>query len=492
MKKLLLFSFLVLGISNSSAQLTCATAEVITGDGLFSVPTITGTYVGTCAPNGNVANPNAIWYSYTATADGEVTISSDLFQNDGGTNSDDTRVSVFTGTCAALACYAGSDDISNEVGSENYLTTLTFPVQTGVTYLIQWDDRWSDKPFDFELLFAVVDCVGVNAAGVTAPTNVTVDSAQLNWAVGIGSPASYDVEYGEAGFTQGTGTVVNSLTNSLTISGVTPASSVQEYYLRNNCGATQSAYAGPFYVYLAETLPYSNNFDDATDYADGFTATGGWGLGQNAAAAQSGEIYFFVNSSAAAATNALLYTKAIALQANEVVTMTFWTRLGSAAGSAHTLKVWVNSTPTAVGATQLGADLSITGATYAQQTRTFTAPTSGTYYFIFNDTTPIITTATSLRLDTVEMTSVLANNQFLASSFNVYPNPADNFVTISNTTDALVNGAEIVDMNGRVVKSQKVANVSEAEINVSDLAKGVYMMNISTDRGSLTKKLVIE
>ncbi|WP_284652570.1 T9SS type A sorting domain-containing protein [Flavobacterium terrisoli] len=483
MKKLLLFSFLVMGISNVSAQgLTCATATAITADGLYTSPAITGTYVGTCAPNGNVANPNAMWWSYTATADGEVTLNSDLFQ---ATGNDDTRVSVFTGTCAALVCYAGSDDVSGD----NYLTTLTFPVQSGTTYYIQWDDRWSALGFDFDFLFAVVDCVMPNAAGVTQPTNITTTNGQLNWAVGIGNPASYDVEYGPVDFAQGTGTVVNSTTNSVTVSGA--ASTVVDYYLRNNCGASQSVYVGPFSLYLAVTLPYSNDFDDENDLAAGFLASG-WSLTTSTTLGHSGQYFYFSNASTTAAVNHALYSRAIALQANEQVTVTFWTRLNNVAGSAQTLKVWFNNALTLTGATQAGADISVSGNVYVQQTRTFTAPTAGTYYVIMNNASPAVTTNTNMFLDTVAITSVLANDQFLASSFNVYPNPANNFVTISNTTDALVNGAEIVDMNGRVVKSQKVANVSETQINVSDLANGVYMMNISTDRGSLTKKLVIE
>jgi hypothetical protein len=486
MKKLLLFSFLVLGVSNSFAQLTCATATAITGDALITCPTITGTYVGTCAPNGNGTNQNAIWYVYTATADGEVTLSSDLFQVSGA---DDTRVSVFTGTCAGLTCYSGGDDIS----ATNYLTSLTFPVQTGVTYYIAWDDRWSDLSFDFEFTFAIVDCIGVNPNAVTAPTNITTNSATLNWGVGIGNPASYDVEYGPVDFAPGTGTVVNTLTNSVSVSGLTPASGEAEYYLRNNCGAAQSSYVGPYIVYLAKTLPYSNFLDDvALGYTDGFTSNGGWGLSNSAGASQSGLIFYFVNTSTVAATNASIFSRAISLQANEQVTMTFWTRIGSAAATANNLKIWVNGTPSLTGATQLGADISVATATYTQYTRTFTATTAGTYYFIINNATPIVTTATNCRIDTIEFTSVLANNQFMASSFSIYPNPANNYVTISNTTDALLNAAEVVDLNGRVVKTQKIANVSEAEINVSDLAKGVYMMNISTDRGSLTKKLVIE
>ena len=70
-----------------NAQLTCATATTVTA-GTYTAPTITGTYVGTCAPNGDPATPKALWYKYTATANGEVTVSSDLAANPAST---DTR-----------------------------------------------------------------------------------------------------------------------------------------------------------------------------------------------------------------------------------------------------------------------------------------------------------------------------------------------------------------------------------------------------------------
>lgn len=64
----------------------------------------------------------AIWFKYTPTANGEITISSDLPVNDGTTNSDDTRLSVFIGTCANLSCIDYNDDIDTTEGSENYLS----------------------------------------------------------------------------------------------------------------------------------------------------------------------------------------------------------------------------------------------------------------------------------------------------------------------------------------------------------------------------------
>ncbi|WP_185965514.1 T9SS type A sorting domain-containing protein [Flavobacterium zepuense] len=76
-----------------------------------------------------------------------------------------------------------------------------------------------------------------------------------------------------------------------------------------------------------------------------------------------------------------------------------------------------------------------------------------------------------------------------ASKLSVYPNPATNVVTV-NGADALVNNVAIVDINGRTVKSVKFAGVAEAQVNVSDLASGVYVMTIASDKGTTTQKIV--
>ncbi|MGV9004398.1 T9SS type A sorting domain-containing protein [Flavobacterium sp.] len=75
------------------------------------------------------------------------------------------------------------------------------------------------------------------------------------------------------------------------------------------------------------------------------------------------------------------------------------------------------------------------------------------------------------------------------ASFSVYPNPAKDVLNISNTMNVVVNNVTLTDLNGRVVKSQKV-NAIDAQISISDLATGVYMMNVNTDQGSVTKKII--
>ena len=75
------------------------------------------------------------------------------------------------------------------------------------------------------------------------------------------------------------------------------------------------------------------------------------------------------------------------------------------------------------------------------------------------------------------------------ATFSVYPNPANSVINISNTMNVVMNSVVLTDLNGRTVKSQKLDTV-DAQINVSDLATGIYMMNVNTDQGSITKKII--
>ena len=78
----------------------------------------------------------------------------------------------------------------------------------------------------------------------------------------------------------------------------------------------------------------------------------------------------------------------------------------------------------------------------------------------------------------------------LASQFSVFPNPATNVINVSNNNNILVDGIQIVDLNGRTVKSVKFDGVASAEVNISDLSSGMYMMTVSSDKGTMTKKIV--
>lgn len=88
--------------------------------------------------------------------------------------------------------------------------------------------------------------------------------------------------------------------------------------------------------------------------------------------------------------------------------------------------------------------------------------------------------------------TLLGNASFdsATTSFSVSPNPANDFITVSNLDNILVNGISITDLNGRVVKQNSYSDVNNVQVNISDLVSGVYMMNITSDKGSVTKKII--
>ena len=85
----------------------------------------------------------------------------------------------------------------------------------------------------------------------------------------------------------------------------------------------------------------------------------------------------------------------------------------------------------------------------------------------------------------------LANEIFAKTSFETYPNPATNVVNISSKNNG-INSVVMTDVNGRTVKNVNIASATEAQINISDLAAGVYMMKITSNEGTTTKKIIKE
>ena len=470
----------------SFAQADCDTAEVITGNGTITSPGIFGTYVLSCDqvnPDTATAPTVGNWYSYTPTETGIVTLSSDLLANV-APNSVDTRVSIWSGTCLALTCVGGSDDIS----AANYLTTVSFNALPGVTYYIQWDDRWDPAGFDFSFTFTPVSCFPVST--INLPTATTTTSVTLNW--GTTTSASYDVEYGLVGFVQGTGTTVPPSTNSVTVTGLT-ADTVYDYYVRSNCGATQSDWTLVNKFTTAKLAPETFTFDNASQLAGWSAVTNGPGGQVYNATGTAGQGatpgYWIFGSSTTTANNNWLFTPAFSLQANETVSVSFYHR---ATTFARTLRVTAGTAnTTAAQTTVLGTIAIPAGTTWTllNVPTAFVAPSAGIYYFGFNDNSAPTTTAQNMRLDTITFTSVLGTNEFLSSKFSVFPNPVNNVINFSNDQNAVVSTVDLTDLNGRVIKSLKV-NATEGQISVSDLATGMYMMKITTDQGIAVKKIV--
>ena len=81
-------------------------------------------------------------------------------------------------------------------------------------------------------------------------------------------------------------------------------------------------------------------------------------------------------------------------------------------------------------------------------------------------------------------------NTLAESKFSVSPNPATDIIRITNSENISVTGIAVTDLNGRVVKSTTYSDASNIQVNVSDLASGMYLMKITSDKGVATKKII--
>jgi hypothetical protein len=81
----------------------------------------------------------------------------------------------------------------------------------------------------------------------------------------------------------------------------------------------------------------------------------------------------------------------------------------------------------------------------------------------------------------------LSTNDFALSQVSVYPNPASDVLNISTPASIELDKAILFDALGR-----KTVESNTNVIDVSNIARGIYLLQISTSNGNLTQKVVIK
>jgi hypothetical protein len=114
-------------------------------------------------------------------------------------------------------------------------------------------------------------------------------------------------------------------------------------------------------------------------------------------------------------------------------------------------------------------------------------PNNASIYF---DTNPAIITNTF----NSKFTNALSIAVFSSNSLVLYPNPTNNSVKIGliNTNEQLKK-VVLYDILGKVVKTINTIAAESLTVDVSDLSKGVYMVEITSDTNlKVIKKLIIQ
>lgn len=114
-------------------------------------------------------------------------------------------------------------------------------------------------------------------------------------------------------------------------------------------------------------------------------------------------------------------------------------------------------------------------------------PNKAFIYFDYNP--PIITNEFQ-----TEFVKSLKTTEFDSSNFVLYPNPTNSNINVSllNSSEA-INSIEIHDLLRKKIKEVLNSTSNDVNIDVSDLSKGVYLVQITTQSDlKITKKLIIQ
>ena len=76
------------------------------------------------------------------------------------------------------------------------------------------------------------------------------------------------------------------------------------------------------------------------------------------------------------------------------------------------------------------------------------------------------------------VTSLDGTIEIVENNFNIYPNPANSYVNIKSEMTGKGEVA-IYDMTGRLVKNVSVSDLSNATIDLSDIEKGIYLIDVN-------------
>jgi len=174
----------------------------------------------------------------------------------------------------------------------------------------------------------------------------------------------------------------------------------------------------------------------------------------------------------------------------------YYDTLVSAAGcdSIVQLTLTVNSVDTAVTQSGLTLTASATGATYqwlnCQSLLPLAGATSASYTATFNGQFAVLVTQNGCS-DTSACFTIhtVGLEETGIPDLNVYPNPAQDLITLSGKAGTQLNSVSITDMQGRVLLRHSNL-VLPAQLNIQSLPAGVYLVQTEANGGRNTLRIL--
>jgi plastocyanin len=116
---------------------------------------------------------------------------------------------------------------------------------------------------------------------------------------------------------------------------------------------------------------------------------------------------------------------------------------------------------------------------------TLTAP--GTLYYIC-----VNHISSGMKGKIVVSAATKVENQVSSSDFDVYPNPADDYIFIKNPDNSNPKSVSVFDMSGKMLLKSGSENTlnDKTTVYVSDLRKGMYFIMVSYPGKTYTRKFI--
>jgi len=400
--------------------------------------------------------------------------------------------SGFTNTLAASVAPAS--------GADFYKYTYDLSAYAGQTIYIGFHSETTDMFY-----FDIDDVFVGTAPTCDVPSNIMLngsssDSAYISWTASPTAGASYQIEYGPAGFVQGTGTVISSGTTSATIPSLSPSTAYQ-FYVRANCGTNGFSLwsaAIPFStscVALAN-FPYAENFDNETIpdcWRNEAVSGGGTAVWNYVLENQNGTITpksaprmaeFRTTSSGNMANLVMVPLDLSALASPELhfsLANTNWL------GDVDELRIYYKSNAgdawTPIGSTYTTEHTSWLNVSIPLPDKSshYQIAFQGTSNFARGmdvDDVTVMDASAPLAVDTTEKAD---------HTIKIYPNPAKDRVFIKENGN--IRSIEIFSLTGRLIKT---LDKSSKSIDISDMMKGVYLIRIKSEGTDQSFKLIKE
>jgi len=408
------------------------------------------------------------------------------------------KVSTTTPTAAAFTNTLAAS-VAPASGAGFYKYSYDLSAYVGQTIYVGFYSSTTDMFF-----FDIDDVFNGAIPACDVPSSITVNSvnsnsANISWAASSTAGATYQVEYGPAGFSQGSGTVINSNTASATISPLS-ASTAYQFYVRSSCGTNGFSVWTPVQSFATTcasvtAFPYTQSFDNTTIpscWANEAVTGGGtdtWTYvtaNGNSSITPKSAPRMAEFRTTTAGNKAKLLMPPLNISGLATPELRFSMANANWFGDVDELRIFYKANAGDAW-TQIGSSYTTENAAWLDVSIPLPNK-SGNYMIAFEGTS---NWARGINVDDVSVVdaSALGVNDVVKNSngIKVYPNPARDFVNIAS--DKKISSIEIFSLTGQLIKT---VDKDSKQVDISELKRGIYLLRLKSEGSDQSFKIIKE